>query len=85
MRQSVRQHRIRITFHARVAMADDNLGEHDIDYAILTGRIVARQRDIAVAEYKYRIAGTTYGGRPLEVVAKLEPVNWIVIITVYLP
>jgi hypothetical protein len=84
MKQSVRQHRIRITFHARLAMVDDNMGEHDIEHAILTGRIVARQHDKATAEYKYRVAGTTYGGRPMEVVAKLEPINWTVIITAYL-
>ncbi len=74
MRQCVRQYRLIIPRHARIEMRNDGIGQYDIEYAILIGRIVLRQRDRISAEYKYRIKGATYDGRPMKVVAKLIPI-----------
>ena len=83
MRQCVRRYNLRITIHAASEMLKDGIGRYDVEYTILTGKIVVRQRDRATAEYKYRVAGTTYAGRPMEVVAKIEAPD-TVIITAYL-
>lgn len=83
MRDCVRRGDVKVRFHASLEMLEDNLDRIDIEYAILHGIIVERQRDRVTREHKYRIVGTTYEGLPLEVVAKIE---WskTVIITAYL-
>ncbi len=84
MRQCARQGRIIVTNHADDAMIDDGINRYDIEYTIMTGKIIARQRDWARAEYKYRVLGSTYSGLRMEVVARLDPKDCTVIITVYL-
>ncbi len=69
MRQCISQQWYFITPHATRAMKDDGIGRYDVEYAILVGKIIVRQRDFATSEYKYRILGSTYAGRPMEVVA----------------
>lgn len=80
MRHCARQYRLIIPRHARIEMRNDGIGQYDIEYAILIGRIVLRQRDRISAEYKYRIKGAAYDGRPMEVVAKLIPTNETVLL-----
>jgi len=57
----------------------------DVEQCILTGKILERQKDVATAEWKYRINGKSLSGNELEVVAKLSPTGKVVIITVYMP
>ncbi|HEX8599726.1 MAG TPA: DUF4258 domain-containing protein [Chloroflexia bacterium] len=84
MREKVRTRQYVMTLHAEEEMNDDNLSIFDVEHCILTGTIVERQRDVTTAEWKYRIAGETFGGSQAEVIAKLSVVDKLVIITVYL-
>jgi Domain of unknown function (DUF4258) len=80
----MRQGRYHLSIHALEEMDEDNIGRHDIEHAILFGKIIERQRDRATAEYKYRVLGSTYYGLRMEVVARLDIKVCLVVITVYL-
>jgi hypothetical protein len=84
MRQCVRQYKLIISRHAKIELRNDGLGQSDVEYAILTGSIIERQRDIVTLENKYRVAGMTYDGRRMEVVAKILPPDEALVITAYL-
>jgi Domain of unknown function (DUF4258) len=83
MRQSVRQERYRITYHADQEMYKDKLSDLDVERAVLNGRIVDRQKDYGSGEFKYLIQGKEYYGNSIIVVAKLLPSGWLVVVTVY--
>jgi len=74
-----------MTLHADEEMNDDELTIYDIERAILTGKIVQRQRDAVTAESKYRIRGGTVGGDKIEVIVKESLTGKVVIMTVYRP
>ena len=84
MREKIRTRQYVMTIHAEEEMDADRLSIFDIENAILSGRIVARQTDRPRGERKYVIRG-----RPLEgddgvvVVAKMGPTGKLVILTVY--
>ncbi len=84
MRHCMRQGHYHLTIHALEEMDEDNINHYDIEYAILSGEVVERQRDRVTAEYKYRILGSTYHDLRIEVVAKLDTKACLVIITVCL-
>ena len=44
-----------MTLHAEEEMNNDDFTIYDVESAILTGKIVERQRDRETAELKYRI------------------------------
>lgn len=83
MRHSIRQQRYRITYHADQEMSNDKLSDVDVERAVLTGRIVERQRDYGTNEFKYLVQGGDYYGNPIIVVAKQLLSGWMVVITVY--
>ncbi|OHB73878.1 MAG: hypothetical protein A2Z25_09955 [Planctomycetes bacterium RBG_16_55_9] len=83
VRDSVRQRRYIMTYHARREMLHDDLTIYDIERGILTGNIIERQKDRTTGEWKYRIAGKAIEGGEVEVAAKLNPNGKLVIITVY--
>ncbi len=84
MRQCVQQGRYYLSIHALEEMDDESIGRYDIEYTIRTGKIIERQRDWGTGEYKYRILGSRYAGQRMEVVARLDTKECIVVITVYL-
>jgi V8-like Glu-specific endopeptidase len=83
MREKIRKKQYIMTLHAEEEMNNDDLTIYDVESAILTGKIVERQRDRETAELKYRINGQTLSGDKVEVITKVSPTGKLVIITVY--
>ena len=65
-------------------MNDDDLTIFDVERGILTGKIIERQKDHAMGEWKYLMKGQSLAGNQVVVVSKLSLTNKLVIITVYL-
>lgn len=84
-RENIRDRGYVMTLHADEEMNDDGFTIHDVERGILTGKILARQRDNETAESKYRIRGTAVAGGTIEVLAKHSPTGKLVILTVYAP
>lgn len=85
IREKVRSRAYVVTTHADDEMYEDDLTIHDVERAILTGKIVERQRDDHTSEGKYVIHGTSLESETVAVVAKLGFTGKVVIITVYRP
>jgi hypothetical protein len=84
IREKVRRRQYVMTLHADEEMGNDELTIVDVENAILTGRIAARQRDWETAESKYVIRGLAIDGvRTVTVVVKRGATDKLVIITVY--
>lgn len=82
------RHRIRsldyvVTLHAEEEMDEDGLSVLDLEGAVLTGKVVERQRDRLTREWKYVVNGTGLDGRTVGVVGRLGIAGGLVIITVY--
>ena len=73
-----------MTLHAEEEMDADELTIYDVESAILTGRIIERQKDKETEEWKYKLCGATAGNDKVEVVAKFGVTGKLIIITVYL-
>lgn len=84
MREKVRNLEYVMTIHAEEEMANDDLSIFDVENGILTGEIVERQKDSKTDEWKYLIAGKTFGEDNIFVAAKLSVTDKLIIITVYL-
>ena len=85
IQERVRERKYRMSIHAEEEMCDDELTLYDVEYGILTGKILERQKDAETAEWKYCIRGETITTREVEVVVKLTLTGQVVIITVYVP
>lgn len=73
-----------LTDHAEQEMDEDGLSVFDVESAILTGRIIERQRDRRTREAKYVIKGSSVEGEEeIVTVVKLGPTGKTVILTVY--
>jgi len=72
-----------MTVHAAEEMEDDDLTVLDVESAVLTGRIVERQKDRDTGEWKYLLRGESLAGSKIVVAAKLSVTGKLVIITVY--
>lgn len=72
-----------MTLHAVEEMEDEGLSIFDVERAILTGKIVRRQKDEETREWKYLVDGRSLSQDEVVVVAKLSPTDKLVIITVY--
>ena len=72
------------TLHAEEEMTNDDLSIFDVERAILTGEIVARQRDKASGEWKYLVRGQAVNGANTIVVTRLSPTGKLIILTVFL-
>ena len=84
LQEKIRTRKYVMTVHAEEEMDDDELSIFDVERAVLTGKIIARQEDHETSEWKYIISGETIHGFLLIVVAKLSVTNKLVIITVFL-
>ncbi|HLL13843.1 MAG TPA: DUF4258 domain-containing protein [Pyrinomonadaceae bacterium] len=83
MRERVLALQYVMTLHAEEEMDSDGLSIFDVERAILTGRIVERQKDAETGEWKYLIKGKSVDGTEMVAVSKLSPTGKLVIITVY--
>lgn len=83
LRHLVRTLNYVVSLHAAEELEDDNLNVLDLESIVLTGKIIARQRDVKTREVKYVIAGTTLDGTKGEVVAKVGVTDKLFVITVY--
>ena len=84
IQQKVRSLEYVMSIHAEEEMADDGLTIFDVEHALLTGKIVERQADRRTDEWKYLVEGQTHGSEVAIVVTKLNLMEKLVIITVYL-
>ena len=84
MRDKIRRRQYVMTLHADEEMDNDGLSIFDVESAILTGKIIERQRDRKTRESKYLVRGQTVDGARIVVVAtKFGRTGKLVIITVY--
>jgi hypothetical protein len=83
MREAIRTRNYVMTLHGEEEMNDDNLSIFDVERIILTGKIIVRQSDKEMAEWKYLIEGDTISNGMAIVVSKLAITGKLVIITVY--
>ena len=84
MQKKVRQRQYVMTLHADDEMDEDELTISDVESAILTGKIIKRQKDTGTKEWKYLVRGKTIDEENVIVVVnKFGKASKIVIITVY--
>ena len=83
LRALVRSLRYAFSIHAAEELADENLTTLDFENVILTGSIVARQRDWATREIKCVACGSTLDGQQAESVVKVSRGGELRVITVY--
>jgi hypothetical protein len=83
MREKVRALQYVMTVHAEEEMDSDDLSIFDVEQAILTGRIVERQKETETSEWKYLIKGKSVEGLDVVAVSKLSSTGKLIIITVY--
>ena len=74
---------IRDSLHADEEMANDGLYLPDIEHVLMTGQIIGRQHDVHTAIWKYLIQGYTRDDIDVVIVAKISPVDMLIIVTVY--
>lgn len=84
MRERIRTRQYVMTLHADEEMDNDGLTIFDVERGVLTGKVIERQKDHNMGDWKYLIRGQTVVGKQVIVVTKLSPTNKLVIITVYL-
>jgi hypothetical protein len=72
-----------MTVHAEEEMEADDLTIFDVESAILSGRIIERQRDRDTQEVKYVVRGRALSIEAIEAVVKLSATGKMVIVTVY--
>ena len=84
MRDLVRHGLYVMTTHADEQADADDFSVFDVESAILTGKILERQREAETGEWKYVISGDAVDGRQMVVVAKFgASVQMLYILTVY--
>jgi len=83
IRKLIRTRQYVMTVHAEDEMDADGLTIYDVESVVLTGQIVERQKDRALAEWKYLIDGRSLTGDRATAVVKLGPTGKLVFITVF--
>lgn len=63
MREKIRARQYVMTVHAEEEMDEDGLSIFDVERCILTGEIIARQKDHETDEWKYLVKGRSLTGR----------------------
>lgn len=83
IRDKVRSGQYVLTFHAIDEMMNEGFEEDDFEQALITGRIVRRQRD-RLGRRKYTVEGAARDMRLLRVVCRFSDTQEsLVVITVY--
>jgi hypothetical protein len=83
MRELIRTRHYIMSLHAEDEMEADGLTIFDVESAILTGRIIERQKDRASAEWKYLVSGQALVDEGVTVAVKFSPTGKLVFITVF--
>lgn len=83
IREKVRAQQYVVTIHADEEMDNDHLLWSDVEHALLTGKIIERQKDRDTNEWKYVVFGNADDSRRIGVVTKLSPSSKVVSLTVY--
>ena len=83
MQERVRTRQYIVTLHAEEEMEDDELSIFDVERAVLTGKIVERQRDNQTTEWKYRLSGESINNKKTELITKISVTGKLVFITAY--
>ena len=84
IRELVRHGLYVMSTHADEEADADDFSVFDVESAILTGKIVERQKDAETGEWKYVVSGEAVDGRPIGVVAKFgTSAQMLYILTVY--
>jgi hypothetical protein len=83
MREKIRTRQYVMSTYAEEEMDHDNLTIFDVEHALLTGRIIERQKDQETGEWKYLVRGQSLTGAPIVAAAKLSFTGKLVILTVY--
>jgi len=81
---SILQNEYLLIFHVEEELEDDDLTIFDLESAILSGKIIQRQKDFQTSEYKYKLNGKTLAGEILEIIVKFSLRGRTIIITSYL-
>ncbi len=63
IRELVRTHQYVMTTHADEEMYDDALTIRDVENAVVTGQITARQKNEQIGVWKYLVQGRSLDGR----------------------
>lgn len=83
IREKVRNAQYVLTFHAIDEMTEEGFEEEDFEQAMMTGRIVRRQRD-RLGRRKYTVEGVALDRRLLQAVCRFSDTGGsVVVITVY--
>lgn len=83
IREKVRSGQYVLTFHAIDEMIEERFLEEDFEHAVMTGRVVRRQKD-RLGRRKYTIEGTTQDRRLLRAVCRFSDTGEsLVVITMY--
>jgi len=83
LKECVREKNYVVTLHADEEIADEGLSILDVERAILSGRIIERQKEASTAEWKYLVSGPTREDKTITVVTKLGPTGKVILITVF--
>jgi hypothetical protein len=82
-RERIRTRQFVMTMHAVEEMEDEGFTVLDVERAILTGKVVERQKEEKTGEWKYLVEGLAISADEIVVVARLSQTSKLVIITVY--
>jgi Domain of unknown function (DUF4258) len=83
LKEFVRTNCYIMTLHAEEEMDEDNLSIFDVEHALLTGKLLEKQKDEKYNEWKYLVHGQTIEGGYITVVVKISPTGKMVVITVF--
>ena len=83
LREKVRTRQYVMTLHADEEMDEDDLSIFDVESAILSGKIIERQKDQSSGEWKYLVSGESLTGESVFVVTKIGLTDKLIFITVY--
>lgn len=83
LREKIRTRQYVMTLHADEEMDEDELTIFDVESAILSGKIIERQKDQNTGEWKYLVKGESLTGESVVAVTKIGPTDKLMFITIY--
>ncbi|MCI0519453.1 MAG: DUF4258 domain-containing protein [Chloroflexi bacterium] len=83
MQDKIRARQYVATIHAEEEMVEDALSIFDVESAVLTGKIVERQKDEHPDQWKYVVKGEALSGAEVYVVGRISLTEKLIIITVF--
>lgn len=83
LREKIRTRQYVMTIHADEEMDNDGLTIFDVESVVLSGRIIERQKDQQIGEWKYLVKGEALNGESVVTVTKIGPTGKLIFITVF--